>query len=64
MYPVTTIFVITLSSFILKLFADDENSDAFSEMTSALIDHDPTLDLVDLASTPSISSIEFDGDFL
>ncbi|XP_071799855.1 uncharacterized protein [Asterias amurensis] len=43
---------------------DDENSDAFSEMTSALIDHDPTLDLVDLASTPSISSIEFDGDFL
>ncbi|XP_022109775.1 uncharacterized protein LOC110989584 isoform X2 [Acanthaster planci] len=43
---------------------DDESSDAFSEMTSALVGHDPTLDLVDLASTSSISSIELDADLL
>ena len=50
--------------FHLFFLTDDENSDAFSEMTSALVEHDPTLDLVDLASTPSISSIELDGDFI
>ncbi|XP_038069341.1 uncharacterized protein LOC119738512 isoform X2 [Patiria miniata] len=43
---------------------DDESSDAYSELTSALVGHDPTLDLVDLASTPSISSIELDADLL